>query len=109
MSLGAGLDLPFPGEEEEVQGLGGGGRGALAASRQKRLQLLSSSLSLGHNLSTSSLSSPGSSPPRCPSVGELAEGTEQGRGGGAGRGTDGPHNSSYWHRQVRYRYRIYRG
>ncbi|CAL8384522.1 unnamed protein product [Gadus morhua 'NCC'] len=102
MSLGAGLDLPFPGEEEEVQGLGGGGggRGALAASRQKRLQLLSSSLSLGHNLSTSSLSSPGSTPPRCPSVGELAEGTEQGRGGGAGRGTDGPHNSSYWHRQV---------
>ncbi|CAL8318136.1 unnamed protein product [Lota lota] len=94
LSLGAGLDLPFPGEEE-MQGVGGA-----AAARRNRLTLLSSSLSLGCNLSSSSLSSSGSTPPRFPSVGELAEGKEQSRGGGAGRGTDGPHNSSYCHRQV---------
>ncbi|KAG7267548.1 hypothetical protein CRUP_037855 [Coryphaenoides rupestris] len=74
LSLGAGLDLPFPGEEE-VQG---GGGAAATSARHNRLQLLTSSL----NLSSSSLSSCGSTPPRCPSLGELAEVEEQRRGGG---------------------------
>ncbi|XP_029921593.1 transcriptional activator MN1 [Myripristis murdjan] len=64
-SLGAELDRPFGGE----------------AARLNRLHLLSSSLSLHHNLSSSSLSSC-STPPRCHSFSEL---TEHQEGGGARR------------------------
>lgn len=76
-SLGENLDQPFP---EEVRGGGGS-----EAARQNRLQLISSSLSLRYNLSSSSLSSC-STPPRCHSMADLNEGEEEGRGGKRTRG-----------------------
>lgn len=70
-SLGADLDQLL---QEEA-----GGGGGNEAARLNRLQLISSSLSLGHGLSSSSLSSC-STPPRCQSLTDLVEGTEV-RGG----------------------------
>ncbi|XP_060933601.1 uncharacterized protein LOC133010154 [Limanda limanda] len=72
-SLGADLDQLL---QEEVTGGGGGGS---EAARLNRLHLISSSLSLRHNLSSSSLSSC-STPPRSSSMADLVEGEER-RGG----------------------------
>ncbi|XP_047200488.1 ankyrin repeat domain-containing protein SOWAHB [Hippoglossus stenolepis] len=71
-SLGADLDQLL---QEEGKGGGGGSE----AARLNRLQLISSSLSLRHNLSSSSLSSC-STPPRSHSMADLVEGEER-RGG----------------------------
>ncbi|CAL8280093.1 unnamed protein product [Merluccius merluccius] len=93
LSLGAGLDLPFPGEEEEARGRGGGGGGGGgggASARHHRLHLLAASSPLRYTLSSSSLSSSGSTPPRCPSVADLTE----------GRSTEEALDSSYSPRQV---------
>lgn len=68
LSLGADLDQLL---QEEAK------RGGTEAARLNRLHLISSSLSLRHGLSTSSLSSC-STPPRCHSLDDLLEG----RGGG---------------------------
>ncbi|XP_076020218.1 uncharacterized protein sowahb isoform X2 [Genypterus blacodes] len=73
-SLGEDLDRPFP---EEVRGGGGGGGDA---ARLNRLQLISSSLSLPYNLSSSSLSSCSTSP-CCHSMADLNEREEEGREG----------------------------
>ncbi|KAM7393315.1 hypothetical protein PAMA_008120 [Pampus argenteus] len=70
-SLGADLDQLL---EEEVRG--GGGGGGNDAARLNRLQLISSSISLHRNLSSSSLSSC-STPPRCHSLADLAERGEE--------------------------------
>lgn len=64
LSLGADLDQLL---QEEAK------RGGTEAARLNRLNLISSSLSLHHGLSTSSLSSC-STPPRCHSLSELVEG-----------------------------------
>lgn len=72
-SLGADLDQLL---QEEARGGGGGGS---EVARLNRLHLISSSLSLRYDLSSSSLSSC-STPPRCHSLADLAEGVE-GRGG----------------------------
>ncbi|KAM7369372.1 hypothetical protein PAMP_013644 [Pampus punctatissimus] len=69
-SLGADLNQLL---EEEVRGGGGGGNDA---ARLNRLQLISSSISLYRNLSSSSLSSC-STPPRCHSLADLAERGEE--------------------------------
>lgn len=68
-SMGADLDQLL---REEAR-LGGGGS---EAARLNRLHLLSSSLSLGNNLSSSSLSSC-STPPRCSSMSDLLEGADR--------------------------------
>ncbi|KAG7221186.1 hypothetical protein INR49_017473 [Caranx melampygus] len=73
LSLGADLDKVLQ-EEEEVKHL----RGSEAA-RLNRLHLISSSLSLRYNLSSSSLSSC-STPPRCHSLADLVERDELGKG-----------------------------
>ncbi|XP_035523985.1 uncharacterized protein LOC118332694 [Morone saxatilis] len=65
-SLGADLDQVLQGETR-----GGGSE----AARLNRLHLISSSLSLHHNLSSSSLSSC-STPPRCRSLADMIEGVE---------------------------------
>ncbi|CAK6978010.1 uncharacterized protein LOC128380656 [Scomber scombrus] len=70
-SLGANLDQLL---DEEARGGGGN-----EAARLNRLHLISSSLSLHCNLSSSSLSSC-STPPRCQSLADLDEG-EEGKGG----------------------------
>ncbi|XP_062268583.1 ankyrin repeat domain-containing protein SOWAHB-like [Platichthys flesus] len=70
-SLGADLDQLL---QEEVTGGGGS-----EAARLNRLHLISSSLSLRHNLSSSSLSSC-STPPRSNSMADLVEGEERRRG-----------------------------
>ncbi|XP_053196501.1 uncharacterized protein LOC128380656 [Scomber japonicus] len=70
-SLGANLDQLL---DEETRGAGGN-----EAARLNRLHLISSSLSLHCNLSSSSLSSC-STPPRCQSLADLEEG-EEGKGG----------------------------
>ncbi|XP_008322968.1 uncharacterized protein sowahb isoform X2 [Cynoglossus semilaevis] len=78
VSLGADLDQLL--QEEARAGVGGS-----EAARLNRLHLLSSSLSLRYNLSSSSLSSC-STPPRCQSLGSLVEGVDRGggkEGGGA--------------------------
>lgn len=67
-SLGANLDQLL--QDEEGRGVGGN-----EAARLNRLHLLSSSLSLHYNLSSSSLSSC-STPPRCDSLADLGEGEE---------------------------------
>ncbi|KAM9338363.1 uncharacterized protein sowahb [Symphorus nematophorus] len=72
LSLGADLDQLL---QEEERGGGGGSE----AARLNRLHLISSSLSLRYNLSSSSLSSC-STPPRAHSVADLAEGVEGKRG-----------------------------
>ncbi|KAF0031284.1 hypothetical protein F2P81_015839 [Scophthalmus maximus] len=69
-SLGADLDQIL---QEEARGGGGGGS---EAARLNRLNLISSSLSLSYNLSTSSLSSC-STPPRCQSLADLVEREER--------------------------------
>ncbi|XP_026154199.1 uncharacterized protein sowahb [Mastacembelus armatus] len=69
-SLGADLDQIL---QEDVRA-GGGGEGSEVA-RLNRLHLISSSLSLCGNLSSSSLSSC-STPPHCHSLGDLVEGGE---------------------------------
>ncbi|XP_070845450.1 ankyrin repeat domain-containing protein SOWAHB-like [Chaetodon trifascialis] len=69
-SLGANLDQLL-----QEEGKGGGSE----AARLNRLHLISSSLSLRYNLSSSSLSSC-STPPRCNSLADLDEGME-GKGG----------------------------
>ncbi|XP_067430613.1 ankyrin repeat domain-containing protein SOWAHB-like [Thunnus thynnus] len=71
-SLGANLDHLLEEEEERR----GGGRGGSEAARLNRLHLISSSLSLHCNLSSSSLSSC-STPPRCHSLADLAEDGER--------------------------------
>ncbi|XP_040915543.1 uncharacterized protein LOC121195897 [Toxotes jaculatrix] len=71
-SLGADLDQLI---HEEARGGGGGNE----AARLNRLHMISSSLSLHYNLSSSSLSSC-STPPRCHSLADLVEGEEP-RGG----------------------------
>lgn len=68
-SLGADLDQLL---QEEARG---GGEGGSEAARLNRLHLISSSLSLHYNLSSSSLSSC-STPPRCHSLADLVEGLE---------------------------------
>ncbi|GAA6223584.1 ankyrin repeat domain-containing protein SOWAHB-like [Lates japonicus] len=73
-SLGADLDQLL---QEEARG---GGAGGSEAARLNRLHLISSTLSLRHNLSSSSLSSC-STPPRCQSLANLVEGPERGGGG----------------------------
>lgn len=75
LSLGADLDQLL--QEEAKRG----GAGGTEAARLNRLNLISSSLSLHHGLSTSSLSSC-STPPRCHSLGDLVE--------GRGRGSNSP-------------------
>ncbi|TKS84111.1 Ankyrin repeat domain-containing protein SOWAHB [Collichthys lucidus] len=72
-SLGADLDQLL---QEEA----GGGGGGSEAARLNRLHLISSSLSLRYNLSSSSLSSC-STPPRCHSLADLVEGGREGKGG----------------------------
>lgn len=67
LSLGADLDQLL--QEEAKRG----GAGGTEAARLNRLNLISSSLSLPHGLSTSSLSSC-STPPRCQSLSDLLEG-----------------------------------
>lgn len=67
-SLGADLDQLL--QEEERAG------GGSEAARLNRLHLISSSLSLRYNLSSSSLSSC-STPPRCHSLADLVEGEER--------------------------------
>ncbi|TMS08317.1 Ankyrin repeat domain-containing protein SOWAHB [Larimichthys crocea] len=73
-SLGADLDQLL---QEEA---GGGGGGGSEAARLNRLHLISSSLSLRYNLSSSSLSSC-STPPRCHSLADLVERGREGKGG----------------------------
>ena len=68
-SLGADLDQIL---QEEARG---GVEGGSEAARLNRLHLISSSLSLHYNLSSSSLSSC-STPPRCHSLADLVEGVE---------------------------------
>lgn len=77
VSLGADLDQLL---QEEARA-GGAGMGGSEAARLNRLHLLSSSLSLRYNLSSSSLSSC-STPPRCQSLGNLVEGGDRGGDGG---------------------------
>ncbi|KAA8584621.1 hypothetical protein FQN60_008406, partial [Etheostoma spectabile] len=72
-SLGADLDQLL---QEESRAAGGS-----EAARLNRLHLISSSLSLRYNVSSSSLSSC-STPPRCQSLAELDEGVKGRRGGG---------------------------
>ncbi|XP_073333531.1 uncharacterized protein [Pagrus major] len=72
-SLGANLDQLL---QEEARGGGGGGGGGSEAARLNRLHLISSSLSLHYNLSSSSLSSC-STPPHCHSLADLVEGVEE--------------------------------
>lgn len=71
-SLGADLDQLLQ-EDARAAGLGGN-----EVARLNRLQLISSSLSLRHGLSSSSLSSC-STPPRCQSLVSLVEWTDRGR------------------------------
>ncbi|TDH01787.1 hypothetical protein EPR50_G00166330 [Perca flavescens] len=76
-SLGADLDQL----SQEESRAGGGSE----AARLNRLHLISSSLSLRYNLSSSSLSSC-STPPRCQSLADLDEGVKWRVGGGGGGG-----------------------
>ncbi|XP_039636315.1 uncharacterized protein LOC120545795 [Perca fluviatilis] len=76
-SLGADLDQL----SQEESRAGGGSE----AARLNRLHLISSSLSLRYNLSSSSLSSC-STPPRCQSLADLDEGVKWRGGGGGGGG-----------------------
>ncbi|XP_044029258.1 ankyrin repeat domain-containing protein SOWAHB-like [Siniperca chuatsi] len=76
-SLGADLDQLL--QEEAGGGGGGGGGGGSEVARLNRLHLISSSLSLHYDLSSSSLSSC-STPPRCHSLANLVEGVEGRRG-----------------------------
>ncbi|KAM3599194.1 uncharacterized protein V6R79_001580 [Siganus canaliculatus] len=71
-SLGADLDQLL--QDEERAG-GGGGGGGNEVARLNRLHMISSSLSLPYNLSSSSLSSC-STPPRSQSCADLVEGVE---------------------------------
>lgn len=95
-SLGTDLDQLL--REEAV---GGGARGHDAA-RLNRLHRISSSLSLHHNLSSSSSLSSCSTPPRCCSLADLAEGlnVQGGRGGGGAAVSPTSHQESP-SRQVR--------
>ncbi|KAM3873988.1 uncharacterized protein sowahb [Diretmus argenteus] len=98
MSRSLGADLDKHVSEEVV-------RGGSEAARLNRLHLISSSLSLHRTISSSSLSSYSSTPPRSTSLRDLAEGGELEGGGAGGRrsgfpsSSTGPHDSSYFHRQ----------
>lgn len=92
-SLGADLDQLL--QEEAREGGGGGNE----AARLNRLHLISSSISLCHGLSSSSLSSC-STPPRCQSLNDLVEGGGGRRSLPAASSSTDPHEDPS--KQVRF-------